>query len=88
MGIFNKQDIRLPSQPENPSASSCHNLSMATEIRDSKDLPEMNVTVPNRKPPVYSYPYQDCGQPDEADEFIAFIREMRQNSPALPQPSR
>jgi hypothetical protein len=60
---------------------------METVMRDSMDLPEMNTTIPNRKPPVYSFPYQDCGQPDEADEFIAFIREMRGNSP-LPQPSR
>jgi hypothetical protein len=52
---------------------------MATIIRDPKDLPEVHVTVPGLKPPVLSFPYQDRGNPGEADEFLAFIRDLRAN---------
>jgi hypothetical protein len=58
---------------------------MARVIRDFKDLPEVTAPVPGRKPPVLSFPYQDRDRPDEADEFLAFIRELRRNFPA-PQP--
>ncbi len=58
---------------------------MATVIRDFKDLPEVTAPVPGRKPPVLSFPYQEREHPDEADEFLAFIRKLRQRSPgALP----
>ena len=57
---------------------------MATVIRDFKDLPEVNAPVPGRKPPVLSFPYQDHEHPEEADEFLTFIRQLRGNSPAVP----
>ncbi|MGD1071716.1 MAG: hypothetical protein ABSB15_16405 [Bryobacteraceae bacterium] len=53
---------------------------MATIIRDLKDLPQVNVPVPGRKPLVLSFPYRDRGNPDEADEFLAFIRDLRGKS--------
>jgi hypothetical protein len=57
---------------------------MATVIRDFKVLPKVTVLVPGRKPPVLSFPYQDRESPYEADEFLAFIRELRRDSPASP----
>ena len=43
-------------------------------VRDLKDLPEVHAPIPGMKPPVTSFPYQDPGNPDEVDEFLAFIR--------------
>jgi hypothetical protein len=60
---------------------------MATIIRDHKDLPEVTAPVPGRKPPVLAFPYQDRECPDEADEFLAFIRELRRSSLAVPPPA-
>jgi len=60
---------------------------VATVIRDFKDLPDVTAPVPGRKPPVLSFPYQDRERPDEADEFVAFIRKLRRNSPATPPPA-
>jgi hypothetical protein len=61
---------------------------MATVIRDFKDLPKVDAPIPGRKPAVSSFPHQENEQPREADEFIAFIREMRRSSPAWPNPGR
>ena len=57
---------------------------MATVIRDFKNLPDVNAEVPGRKPVVLSFPFQDTGNPDEADEFLSFIHEMRKSSSAVP----
>ena len=71
-----------------PRGHTCQNLIMATVIRDFKDLPEVTVPVPGRKPPILSFPYQEREHPEEADEFLAFIRKLRQSSPAAPPPAR
>jgi len=59
---------------------------MATVIRDFKDLPEVTAPVPGQKPPVLSFSYQEPEQPDEVDEFLAFIRKLRRSSPAPTPP--
>jgi len=59
---------------------------MATVISDFKDLPKVTAPVPGRKPPVLSFPYQEREGPDEADEFLAFIRKLRRSSPGAPPP--
>jgi hypothetical protein len=66
--------------------NACENVVMATVIRDFKDLPEVTAPVPGRKPPVLSFPYQESERPDEADEFLAYIRKLRRSSPSAPPP--
>jgi hypothetical protein len=61
---------------------------VATIVRDFKDFPEVTVPVPGRKPPVLSFPWQDRDHADEADEFLAFIRELRRSSAAAQPPAR
>jgi hypothetical protein len=47
-------------------------------VRDLKSLPERGSPIPGAKPPVTSFPFQDDpGSPDEADEFLRFVRRLR-----------
>jgi hypothetical protein len=50
---------------------------MATIIRDPRELPPARTSIPNLKPPIHVFSSQDFENPEEADEFIAFVRSMR-----------
>ena len=54
---------------------------MAKIIHDPKELPERVVAIPGSKNAETTFPYQDWGHPEEVDEFLALIREIRGHTP-------
>jgi len=58
---------------------------MAKVVVDPKSLPERAEPIPGAKPPVFSLPYKDLGSPEEVDEFLRLIHEMRRQSQTRPQ---
>jgi hypothetical protein len=56
------------------------------EFVDPKKLPERKEPIPGAKPPVYSLPvYDDPGPPEEVDEFLKLIRELRRQGSVQPK---
>ena len=51
---------------------------MARIIVDPNSFPERTIPIPGAKPPVYALPYKDLGHPEEVDEFLELVRELRQ----------
>jgi hypothetical protein len=49
---------------------------MAEIVADPKSLPERAVPIPGAKPPVFSLPHKDLGNPEEVDAFRKLIREL------------
>jgi hypothetical protein len=54
---------------------------MAKVVIDPKSLPDRAVPIPGAKPPVFSLPYKDLGHPEEVDEFLKLVREIRRQGP-------
>jgi hypothetical protein len=52
-------------------------IDMAKVVADPRSLPERAVPIPGAKPPVFSLPHKDLGDPEEADAFRKLIREIR-----------
>ncbi|MBI4903343.1 MAG: hypothetical protein HY820_06900 [Acidobacteria bacterium] len=50
---------------------------MATIYTNPKDLPQRNVSIPNAKPPVMKVPRSTQDDPEEADEFVDYVRQLR-----------
>ncbi len=50
---------------------------MATVVRDHQETPRARTPIPQLRPPVDSFSYQDLSHPEEADEFIAEVRNLR-----------
>jgi hypothetical protein len=50
---------------------------MAKIVRDSRDIPGPRIPIPQLRPPVSRFCYQDVEHPEEADEFIAMVRSLR-----------
>jgi hypothetical protein len=58
---------------------------MAKVVVDPKSLSDRAVPIPGAKPPVFSLPYKDLGHPEEVDEFLKLIREIRRQVPMQPE---
>jgi len=58
---------------------------MAKVVVDPKSLPDRAVPIPGAKPPVFSLPYKDLGHPEEVDEFLKLVREIRRQASAPPK---
>jgi len=55
---------------------------MAKVVADPKSLPDRAAPIPGAKPPVFSLPYKDLGDPEEVDEFLKLVREIRRQASA------
>jgi len=58
---------------------------MAKIVTDPSSLPERDVPIPGAKPPVFSLPSKNHGHPEEVDEFLKLIREIRRQGPTRPR---
>jgi hypothetical protein len=58
---------------------------MAKVVVDPKSLPDRVVPIPGAKAPVFSLPYKDLGHPEEVDEFLKLVREIRRQGPKRPK---
>jgi hypothetical protein len=58
-------------------------------VLDPKTLPERATPIPGAKPPVTSFPFQDDPRaPDDVDDFLRFIREVRGKQPLSQKPRK
>lgn len=60
---------------------------VATIVRDHRETPRARAPIPQLKPPVNRFSSQDMEHPEEADEFIALVRDLRSAPPRPDQPS-
>jgi len=58
---------------------------MAKVVVDPKTLPDRAVPIPGAKPPVFSLPYQDSGNPEEVEAFRKLLRDLRRQVPTRPR---
>jgi hypothetical protein len=58
-------------------------MGAAKIVADPKSLPDRAVPIPGAKPPVFSLPYKDLGQPEEVDALHSLIGETRRSTCAF-----
>ena len=52
------------------------------KVVDPRKLPDLRITIPELKPPVWDFTPVDDGDPSEVDAFNQMIRELRDENPA------
>jgi hypothetical protein len=53
------------------------------KITDPKAFPSDDLRIPGLKPPVFDFAPLDDGDPREVDEFNLWIRDLRNQHPAV-----